>query len=230
MKTIGMIGGMSWESSLEYYRIVNETVRERLGGLRSAKILLYSLDMAEIAAMQHAGDWSRLTQVMIEAADSLGRGGADFGIICTNTMHKVADELSQRASLPMLHIAEAVGQEIIKIPMQRVGLLGTKFTMEEAFYHRYLQDNFALETIVPQPEVRDEVHRVIYQELCVGVIRDDSRAYLQQVLGDLAEAGAEGVVLGCTELPLLLQGQKTAIPVFDTTRIHAVAAVDRALA
>lgn len=229
MKTIGLIGGMSWESSQEYYRIINETARERLGGLHSARSLMLSFDFAEIEELQHAGDWDEATRRMVEAAQSLEKGGADFLMICTNTMHKMARAVQDGVDIPLLHIADPTGQAIKAQGITKIALLGTKYTMEHDFYKGRLQSEFGLEVVVPDEVDRQTIHGVIYDELCVGVVKEDSRQKYQQIIERLKTRGAEGVILGCTEITLLIQQADTDLPVFDTTRIHAEAAVDLAL-
>jgi len=230
MKTIGMIGGMSWESSLEYYRILNETVKARLGGLHSAKCLLYSVEFAEIEAMQHQGNWKAATEMMIDAAKRIENGGADFLIICTNTMHKMAEEVQQNIKIPLLHIADATAEKIKSIGLKKIGLLGTRFTMEENFYKGRLIKKHGLDVIVPNNDEREIVHRVIYDELCNGEIKESSKLKFIEIMNHLVEDGAEGIILGCTEIGLLVQQKDSQVPLFDTTKIHAEAAVDIALA
>jgi len=229
MKTIGLLGGMSWESSLVYYRIINETVKARLGGLHSAQCLMYSVDFAQIEALQHAGEWDLLTQQMISAVHHLKQGGADFLVICTNTMHRMADEIEAATRMPLVHIADATAQAIRALGMKTVGLLGTRFTMEEDFYRGRLQNKHNLNVIIPEEAQRELVHRVIYEELVKGEIRADSRNAFKEVIMRLKARGAQGVILGCTEIPLLIQQEDVDLPVFDTTHIHAEAAVDWAL-
>ena len=229
MKTIGMIGGMSWESSIEYYRIVNETVKEKLGDLHSAKSVMVSVDFAEIEMLQRAGRWEEATQAMVAAARSVQAGGADFLIICTNTMHKMAREVQHSISIPLLHIADATAEVVIERGLSRVGLLGTRFTMEEDFYRGRLEEKYHLEVLIPVSADREIVHRVIYDELVVGKIEPASKAEYQRIIASLAEAGAEGIILGCTEIGLLVAQSDSRLPLFDTTRIHALAAVDYAL-
>jgi aspartate racemase len=229
MKTIGLLGGMSWESSLEYYRIINETVRERLGGLHSAQSLMFSFDFAEIEALQHQSNWAGATAKMITAAQQVERGGADLLLICTNTMHKMADEVQAAISIPLLHIADATAGRIQKAGLRRVGLLGTRYTMEEAFYRGRLVSRHGLEVIVPPPAERDTVHRIIYDELCLGIIRPASCEAYRAIIENLVEQGAEAVILGCTEIGLLVKPEDSPVPLFDTTLIHAQAAVDFAL-
>ena len=229
MKTIGLIGGMSWESSLEYYRIVNETVKEKLGGLHSCKCLMYSVDFGVIEALQHQNKWDELTKLMIEAAQNLKHGGADFIVICTNTMHKMAPEIEHATGLNVLHIADVTGAAISKDQIQKVGLLGTRFTMEGDFYKKRLKDNYDIEVIIPEDADRQIIHDIIYNELCLGLIKDDSRQKYINIINKLCANGAEGIILGCTEIPLLIKQSDVLIPVYDTTKIHAESAVDFAL-
>jgi aspartate racemase len=229
MKTIGMIGGMSWESSIEYYRIINEAVKERLGGLHSAKSLMYSVDFSEIEALQMSGNWDQATLAMIEAAQYVESGGADFLIICTNTMHKMADEVQQSIGIPLLNIADATAEPVKARGMSRIGLLGTRFTMEQDFYRGRLEEKHGLQVLIPDPGDREVVHRVIYDELVLGKIVPESRSEFLRIIAGLAEAGAEGIILGCTEIGLLVSQEDTSLPLFDTTRIHALAAVRYAL-
>ncbi len=230
MQTIGLIGGMSWESSIEYYRIINETVRERLGGLHSAQSLMYSVDFATIELLQHEGRWDEAAAILADAAQRLEAGGADMLVLCTNTMHKLADAITTHSGLPLLHIADATAERIRAAGFQRVGLLGTQFTMEERFYRGRLEERHGLTVIVPEAPERAMIHRVIYDELCQGLIRPESRAAYRDVMQQLVARGAECIILGCTEITLLVQGNDSAVPLFDTTRIHAVAAVELALA
>jgi aspartate racemase len=229
MKTIGLIGGMSWESSIEYYRIINEAVRARLGGLHSAKSIMYSVDFAEIETLQQQGKWDEATDLMIDAAQRVERGGADFVIICTNTMHKMADEVQNHIQIPLLHIADATAEKIKARGLKRIGLLGTRFTMEEDFYRGRLTEKQGLEVIIPTERERDIVHRVIFDELCLGEIREPSKEQYVRIMDHLVRDGAEGIILGCTEISLLIQEEDNQIPLFDTTKIHAVAAVEYAL-
>ena len=229
MKTIGMIGGMSWESSIEYYRIVNQAVREKLGGLHSAKSIMVSVEFAEIEMLQHQNSWDELAKIMIEAARGLERGGADFVIICTNTMHKLYDKVQQAIKIPMLNIADATAEKIKTEGIGRVALLGTRFTMEENFYKGRLVDNYDLEVMIPSPGQMDTVHRIIYDELCAGIIKPDSKQKFAAIIQDLVAQGAGGVILGCTEIGLLVKPEDSLVPLFDTTEIHARAAVDYAL-
>lgn len=229
MKTIGLLGGMSWESSIEYYRIINQAVKKRLGGLHSAQCLLYSVDFAEIEVLQHQGDWETLTHVMVNAVKRLERGGAECLVICTNTMHRMADQIESAISIPLLHIADATADAIKSQGLHTVGLLGTRFTMEGDFYKGRLEKDHGLKVLIPDEEGRKLVHRVIYEELVQGEIQDTSRQAYLDIIADLKNSGAEGVILGCTEIPLLIKQAQVDIPIFDTTRIHAEAAVDWAL-
>lgn len=229
MKTIGLIGGMSWESSLEYYRILNQIAKERLGGFHSAKCIMYSFDFEEIETLQSQNKWEELGVLMIEAAKRVKHGGADFIVICTNTMHKFADEIQADIEIPLLHIADVTGEQVIKRGLTTVGLLGTKFTMEEDFYTKRLEDQFHLSVIIPGDDDRDEIHNIIYQELCQGIIHLSSKERFSDIIDTLAMRGAEGVILGCTEIPLLIGQEDVGIPIFDTTRIHAASAIDYAL-
>lgn len=229
MKTIGLIGGMSWESSLEYYRIINEEVKKQVGGLHSAKSLMYSVDFAEIEQLQHNGEWDKATQLMVDAAKNLEKGGADFVIICTNTMHKMAKAVEEAISIPLLHIADPTAQAIKTQNLTKVALLGTKYTMEQDFYKGRLIDNFGLDVIVPDDADRQIIHDVIYDELCLGSIRIESKKKFMEIIEKLQKDGAQGVILGCTEVGLLIKQEDVTIPVFDTTLVHAVAAVNLAL-
>jgi aspartate racemase len=228
MRRIGLIGGMSWESSAEYYRLLNELVRERLGGLHSAECVLHSVDFADIEAMQVDGRWDDAARRLGEAARALEAGGCDFVLLCTNTMHKVADEVQAAVSIPLLHLADATAAVVLAAGLRRVGLLGTAFTMEQDFYRERLASH-GLEVLVPAADDRATVHRVIYDELCLGVVEESSRTAYLGVIDRLVAAGAQGVVLGCTEIELLLTQQDVDVPVFPTTRIHAEAAVAFAL-
>jgi aspartate racemase len=229
MRTLGLLGGMSWESTLPYYRLLNEGVRARLGGLHSAKLLLYSVDFAEIEALQHRGEWDAAGEVLADAASRLQQAGAQALLICTNTMHRVATQIEAATSVPLLHIADATARRIHAAGLARVGLLGTRFTMEQAFYRERLERG-GLEVIVPDAPARDRIHAVIYEELCRGVIREESRAFYRSAIDGLVAAGAQGIILGCTEIGLLVAPTDAAVPLFDTTRIHAEDAVDWALA
>ena len=230
MKTIGLIGGMSWESSIEYYRIVNEIAKAKLGGLHSAKSIMYSVDFAEIETLQYQGRWQEAAQVLIGAAESLESGGADFIVLCTNTMHKVADDVQAHTRIPILHIADATAQRIKESGINKIGLLGTRFTMEEDFYKNRLIQKYGLDVMIPNAQEREIVHRVIYDELVIGEIRQDSKERYLDIIERLVQGGAEGVILGCTEIGLLIHDGDCRVPLFDTTRIHAIAAVEYALA
>lgn len=230
MKTIGLIGGLSWESSAVYYRLVNELVRDKLGGAHSAKCLMYSVDFAEFETLQHRDDWDTLAGLMVGAGLRLKRGGADFLLICSNTMHKLADTVELQTGLPLLHIADTAAAAVKRDGKRTVALLGTRFTMEQDFYKQRLADQHGIDVIVPDPGERELIHAVIYGELVVGKILPASRAKVAAIIRRLEGHGAEGVVLGCTELPLLISQQDCDSPVYDTMRLHAAAAVDRALA
>lgn len=230
MKVIGLIGGMSWESSAEYYRIINQEVRRRLGGVHSARSLMWSMDFGTIEQLQHAGDWPALTAEMAAAARRLEAGGADFIVICTNTMHRMADAVSAAVAIPLLHIADPTARRIVSAGLRRVGLIGTAFTMEQDFYRGRLAAQFGLDVIVPDEADRRTVHGIIYHELVAGIVRDESREAYRAVIRRLVERGAEAVIMGCTEIMLLISQADSAVPVFDTTEIHALSAVDLALA
>ena len=228
MKTIGLLGGMSWESTQTYYRLINEGVKSRLGGLHSAKLVLYSVDFAEIEALQHQGDWPATARILSGAALSLENAGADFLMIGTNTMHKVAPEIEEAINIPLLHIADATAKVLTQDNIQRVGLLGTRFTTEQAFYRERLEAA-GIEVVTPDAPQRAEVHRVIYEELCQGEIQAASRETYLAVINSLAEQGAQAVILGCTEIGLLIKQTDTPVPLYDTTAIHAAQAVNQAL-
>ena len=230
MRTIGLIGGMSWESSAGYYRLVNESVKRRLGGLHSARLVLYSVDFHDIERLQRAGDWDGAAGVLAGAARALERAGADLLVLCTNTMHKVAGAIEAAVAIPLLHIADPTGAAIRRAGFSRIGLLGTRFTMEQAFYRDRLRDVHGLDVRVPDDAGRDVVHRVIYEELCVGAIREASREAYRAVMRDLVARGAQAIVLGCTEISLLVGAGDASVPLFDTTALHADAAVEAALA
>jgi aspartate racemase len=228
MKTIGLIGGMSWESTVEYYRLINQAAKDELGGLHSAKCILHSVDFAEVAELQRRGNWPAAAQMLVAAAQGLEKAGADFVLICTNTMHKVASTVQAGIGIPLLHIADATAKKVTEAGMRQVGLLGTRFTMEEEFYRGRLADQFGLEVIIPNLKDREAVHHIIYKELCVGAIKPESKTQLQDIVARLREMGAEGVILGCTELGLLLKNGDGCVPIFDTTYHHAMAAVELA--
>lgn len=225
-RVIGLIGGMSWESSAEYYRLINQQVRQRLGPLRSARILMYSVDFGSIEQAQREGRWDDAAEILADAARRLHQGGADCVVLCTNTMHKVADKIAAAVSIPFLHIADPVGEAAKAAGVQTLGLLGTRFTMEQPFMRERLEQQFGLQVLVPDEAERAQVHRIIYEELCAGVISDASRKIYQGVIDSLARRGAQAVVLGCTEIGLLIKPQDSALPVLDTTALHAMAAVD----
>jgi amino-acid racemase len=226
---IGLIGGMSWESSAEYYRIINREMQKRLGGVHSARSLMWSVDFGEIESLQHLGDWDKLREQMIDAAIRLERGGADFVLMCTNTMHRMAGAVSEAITIPLLHIADPTGEKIRAAGFGKVGLLGTAFTMEQDFYKARLKNLFGLEVIVPKTEDRRTVHEIIYKELVVGKVLPRSRDLYRKIITSLIGDGAQAIILGCTEIMLLVSDEDSAVPLFDTTTIHAIAAVDRAL-
>ena len=228
MKKIGMLGGMSWESTAKYYEQVNIGIREKLGGLHSAKIAMVSLDFEEIDRLQRDGDWISATEVLTKAALELQNNGSDFLLICTNTMHKIYDEIQARLSIPVLHIADSAGQALETAGYKKVGLLGTKITMEEDFYKSRLHENFNIEALGPSPARRDEGHRIIYEELCRGRLLAESRQTYLQIIKNLKDSGAEAIILGCTEIPLLISQNDTEMPIFDTTTLHAAHAVELA--
>ncbi len=229
MKTIGLIGGMSWESSALYYRLLNEAVRDRLGGLHSARVLMHSVDFAPIEVLQHAGDWQGAAVILADAARRLEAGGADFFLIGTNTMHRVADEVAAAVTIPLLHIADATGEVLRENGVSRVGLLGTAFTMELDFYRNRIVDGFGIEVVIPELHDRQMVHDIIYQELCRGKIDDDSRDVYLAIINRLATEQIDGIILGCTEIGLLIEQRHTEMPLYDTTAIHARQAVEKAL-
>jgi len=228
-RVVGMLGGMSWESTAEYYRLANELVRERLGGLHSARLLLVSVDFAEVERLQVAGEWDRAGRLLAAEAARLEAAGAELLVLCTNTMHRVADQVQAAVGIPLLHLADATAAAVRAAGLSTVGLLGTAFTMEQEFYRDRLARH-GLRVLVPDAADRAEVHRVIYDELCLGVVRAESRQVYRQVIGRLVDAGAQGVVLGCTEIELLVGAEDSPVPVFPTTRLHVEAAVDASLA
>jgi aspartate racemase len=230
MKTIGLIGGMSWESTIPYYRQINETVKLRLGGLHSAKLILYSVDFHDIERLQHAGDWDAAAALLARAACSLQAAGADFLVLCTNTMHKVAPQIEAAVEIPLFHIADPTAVEIRAAGHGVIGLLGTRFTMEQAFYRDRLVERHGLRVLVPNPPDREIVHRIIYEELCLGVVNAESRAEYRRILAGLAADGAQAIILGCTEISLLVDQADSPVPLFDTTAIHSRAAAESALA
>ncbi len=226
MKTIGLLGGMSWESTIPYYRLINEGVKQRLGGLHSASLLLHSVDFHDIEACQASGEWEKAGEMLAEAATGLQRAGAEGIVLCTNTMHKVAEQIEARCSLPFLHISDATGRAISQHNMSRVALLGTRYTMEQDFYRGRLTQQFAIETLIPEADDRQRINQIIFDELCLGRFTDASRDYYLQVIQRLAEQGAEGVIFGCTEIGLLVPAERSPLPVFDTAAIHAADAVE----
>lgn len=230
MRLIGLIGGLSWESSAEYYRIINQSTQKRLGGVHSAKTLMYSFDFGEIEALQASGDWAAATRLMIDAAQRLERGGADLLLICSNTMHRMAGDVGGAVGVPLLHIADPTAARIQTAGLRRVGLLGTAFTMEQDFYKGRLAERFGLDVLIPDADDRAAVHRIIYEELVRGIVRSESRDRYRQVIRRLVDAGAEAVILGCTEIMLLVRPEDSPVPLFDTTTIHAETAVEAALA
>lgn len=229
MKTIGFIGGMSWESTVEYYRIINEGVKERLGGFHSAKIVMYSVDFAEIERLQHEEKWDKAISLMIDAAKRVENAGADFVLICTNTMHKMADDVAANISIPLLHIVDVTAEKITSQGLKEIGLLGTKFTMEQDFYKGRLKEKFGIRVLIPNESEREVVHNLIYKELCLGKIKDSSRERVKTIINRLSDNGAQGIILGCTELPLLIKQKDCPVSLFDTTVIHAKAAINYAL-
>ena len=228
MKTIGLLGGMSWESTLPYYRLINQAVQERLGGLHSARIVLYSFDFDDVERLQRDGDWDAAGTLLADAASRLVAAGAELLVLCTNTMHRVAPALEAAVAVPMLHIADPTAEAIRRAGLATVGLIGTRFTMEQAFYRDRLRGH-GLEVLTPPPADRELVHRVVYEELCRGRVLDASRAAYRRVMADLVARGAQAVILGCTEISLLVGPQDASVPLFDTTRLHALSAAERAL-
>ena len=229
MKTIGLIGGMSWESTQSYYQLLNQGVNNKLGGLHSAKIVLVSLDFAHIAALQKQQDWPQMAEILIKAAKQVEAAGADYLLICTNTMHKLAEQVQAAVAIPLLHIADAVGENLIQHNFKKVALLGTQFTMEQDFYKQRLADKFAIDVLIPDAQGRETVHRVIYDELCKGIISPESRAEYLTIIDDLTQQGAEAIILGCTEIALLVQQSDTSIPLLDSTALHCAMALENSL-
>ena len=229
MRTIGLIGGMSWESSAQYYRIINQGMRDRLGGVHSARSVMVSVDFGEIERLQHGGDWPALTLRMTEAARQVELGGADFILLCLNTMHRMADEVARAVTIPLLHIVDPTAERIKAAGHRRVGLLGTAFTMEQSFYKGRLAERHGLDVLTPDDPDRQVVHRIIYEELVAGRVLDDSRAAYRNVIARLVDRGAEAIILGCTEIMLLVGRGDSAVAVYDTTALHAEAAIDLAL-
>lgn len=229
MKTIGLIGGMSWESTLEYYKLLNSGVKEAKGGLHSARILLHSVDFAPIEAMMQKESWDEIAAILAKAGQGLEKSGADFLLICTNTMHKLAPDIENSVTIPLLHIVDATGDALLAAKIKRVGLLGTAFTMEQGFYKNRLAENYSLDVLVPEQDDRQTVNRVIFNELCRGVVTEQSRQDYTRIIDSLQDRGAEAIILGCTEIGMLVNQQETALPLFDTTAIHAAKAVVLAL-
>ena len=229
MKTIGLVGGISWESTLEYYRVINQHTKERLGGFHSAKVVLYSVDFAEVEVRQHQGRWDELTELMIDAARRVEKAGAELLVICANTMHKMADDVQRNIRIPILHIGDVTAEAVRSRSIKKVGLLGTRFTMEQDFYKQRLIGKHGLEVIIPEEKEREEIHSILYNELCLGEIKASSKGVFQKIIAGLASRGAQGIILGCTEIPLLVSQNDYEIPLFDTTTLHARAAVDFAL-
>lgn len=229
MKTIGLIGGMSWESTVEYYRIINQEVKTRLGGFHSAKCILYSVDFEEIEFLQKTNDWENAARVLLNVAVRLEKAGADFVVLCTNTMHKVADNIQAGIDIPLLHIADATAEEILIKNIKNIGLLGTKYTMEQDFHRRRLEEK-GIRVMIPEETARNVIHKVIYEELCLGKVLQKSRDRFKKIMDSLVTRGAEGIILGCTEIGLLVKKEDVSVPLFDTTLIHAIKAVEYALA
>ena len=229
MKTVGLIGGMSWESTIPYYRTINDVVKENLGGLHSARIVLYSVDFHEVERYQHRDEWQAAAQLLAGAARSLQAAGADFVVLCTNTMHKIAADVEAAVDIPLLHIADATAEAIVETGIRNVGLLGTRFTMEQAFYKDRLSRRHDLEVVTPKEPDRELVHRVIYDKLCLGIVDDSSRNEYRRIMTMLSARGAQGIILGCTEIALLVQPEDSPVPLFDTAEIHARGAANLAL-
>ena len=229
MKTIGLIGGMSWESTQSYYQLLNQGIKNKLGGLHSAKIVLVSLDFAEIAMLQQQQDWPQMAEILIKAAKQVEAAGADYLLICTNTMHKLAEQVQAAVAIPLLHIADAVGENLIQHNFKKVALLGTQFTMEQDFYKQRLADKFAIDVLIPDAQGRETVHRVIYDELCKGIISPESKAEYLTIIDNLTQQGAEAIILGCTEIALLVQQADTSIPLLDSTALHCAMALENSL-
>jgi aspartate racemase len=229
VKTIGLLGGMSWESTVPYYKIINRTVTERLGGLHSARLVLYSVDFHDIEQLQHAGEWEETGRILARCASLVEAAGAECLVLCTNTMHRVAENIQDAIGVPLLHIADAAAREIRSAGLSSVGLLGTRFTMEQDFYRERLQQRHGLGVIIPNEHDREKIHRIIYDELCLGQVLESSREEFSRIIASLGQAGAEGVILGCTEISMLVGPADVQLPLYDTTEIHALAAVDWAL-
>ncbi|MBP2636075.1 MAG: Aspartate racemase [Firmicutes bacterium] len=229
MKTIGLIGGLSWESSVEYYRLINEGIKDRLGGLHSAQSLLYSVDFGPVEEHMRQGDWQQIDKLLVDVALRLQRGGAEFLMICSNTMHKCADSIREQTGMQLIHIADAAAQKSKEQGVKKVGLLGTRFVMEEDFYRQRLNEQHGIEVIIPEEAERHRINNVIFQELCLGILSQQSKEEFQKIINNLVVQGAEGIVLGCTEIPLLIKQADVTVPVFDTMTLHAEAAVRFAL-
>tara|TARA_B100001063_G_C16702058_1_gene523108 strand:- start:337 stop:1035 length:699 start_codon:yes stop_codon:yes gene_type:complete len=229
MKTIGLLGGMSWESTALYYKQINEEVKKQLGGLHSAKVVVYSVDFDEIEKLQHTGKWDETSKILSSAAKNIENAGADFLLICTNTMHKVAPIIQENISIPILHIANATAKKLQEEGIKKVGLLGTAFTMEQDFYKNTIQTNFDIEVIVPNKEEIKTIHKIIYEELCLGKIKEDSKVQYLNIIDSLKNRGAQGVILGCTEIGMLVSQEDTDVKLYDTTSIHALEALNEAL-
>ncbi len=229
MKTIGLIGGMSWESTISYYRIINETVKKKLGGFHSAKIILYSVNFHEIERMLQSGDWIAAGKLLVQAGNSLMAGGADFLILCTNTMHRIAEMIENEVGIPLYHIADATAKEINQAGLTRIGLLGTRFTMEQDFFKDRLLHQHGIEIIIPDEKSRESIHRIIFEELCQGIILEKSRSIYRDIINKLIDKQVQGIILGCTEIPMLINKEDSSVPLFDTTAIHACAAAEVSL-
>ena len=229
MKTIGLLGGMSWESTALYYKLINEEIKKQLGGLHSAKVVIYSIDFDEIEKLQHSGNWDETAVILSEAAKNIQNASADFLLICTNTMHKVAPEIKKNIDIPILHIADATGKKLQEENIEKIGLLGTAFTMKQDFYKERINNNFNIEVIIPNELDMNIVHKIIYEELCLGVLKDDSKKEYLRIIDNLVSKGAQGVILGCTEIGMLIKKEDTKVKLFDTTLIHSLEAVKQAL-
>lgn len=229
MKTIGLLGGMSWESTALYYKKINEEIKKRLGSLHSAKVVIYSVDFDEIEKLQHSGNWDKTADILSDAAKNIQNASADFMLICTNTMHKVAPEIQEKIDIPIVHIADATAKVLQNDAISKIGLLGTAFTMEEDFYKNRIIDNFGIDVIVPNKEDIKIIHKIIYEELCLGIVKEDSRKEYLRIIDTLVSNGAQGVILGCTEICMLIKDEHTNVKLYDTTSIHANEAVNKAL-
>lgn len=229
MKTIGLLGGMSWESTALYYKLINEEVKKQLGGLHSAKIVIYSVDFDEIEKIQHCGNWDETAKILSRAAKNIQNASADFILLCTNTMHKVLPQIEKNIDIPFLHIADATGKKLQEEKIEKVGLLGTAFTMKQEFYKERIIENFNIQVITPNEEDINIVHKIIYEELCLGIVKEDSKKEYLRIIDDLVSKGAQGVILGCTEIGMLIKKEDTKVKLFDTTLIHSLEAVKLAL-